>query len=456
MALEEFKGKAEEAVANISKIVEEQRKIVEKQNLTAEQQDKMLADFDKFTEKHDTAIAEYKAEIAKAEQMAKEAEDRAISLEKQFSMLRDNGRSADVSEKDDKALMAAMLRGAEYVEAFTRDEKGAAIYDSYIKGVASINVEGVDVPKMVQFHKQAENLIARKAAETPSLRTDVSLQGGVLLTPMQANEILRKAVAMTPIEQYAKNVTISGKSIQQPVHEQLPRAYFAGELEASTNSVPKYSMMEFAPVRQSVKIPVSMEMLNQTEYDIVGEVNSNAAKAFAVGLGYNAINGTGVKSPEGILNNDSVSKIYTDATNAITAEDIIGVGYHLKSAYNPTYFLNRLVLKRIRLLKDAATGRFIWSPGGDMNQGNMPLINGLPYVDTFTDLPTNTTITSGTAILVLAEMSEFYQITKNSNIFVIRDEISNASEAQVNFIFHRWITGNVRNPEAGVILEQKS
>lgn len=451
MALDD-KAKIEAAVAELVQITAVQREIKEKQNLTSDQCVKMVADFDKYTEKYDNIIAEQKSALAKAEQEAKEAKDRAINLEKEFALLKDSGVKNVMPEGEDKKLMNALLRGKEELDSYLSTENGQKAYDAYVKTVASVSIEGVDLPNMVNFRKAAENYMRHKAAETPSMRTDINLQGGVLLTPEQSMEIMRKAVEMSPIEQYAKVVTISGKSIQQPVHEQLPRAYFAGELESTTNVTPKYSMMEFAPVRQSIQIPTSMEMLTQSGYDIVGEINMNAAQAFAVGLGYNCVLGDGVKKPEGFMASANVTFVDTIGNDAMVADDVIGLSYALKPQYRPTYFMNRLTLKAVRLLKDVATGRYIWSPGGDMAQGNMPLINGLPYVDTFSDMSYGVT-TDNAKVMLLADMKEFYQITKNNTIFVLRDDITGAKYAQVNFIFHRWITGNVRNPEAGVGLQ---
>lgn len=452
MALDD-KAKMEAAVAELVQITAVQREIKEKQNLTSDQCVKMVADFDKYTEKYDNIIAEQKSALAKAEQEAKEAKDRAINLEKEFALLKDSGVKNVMPEGEDKKLMGALLRGKEYLESYLSTEAGQKAYDVYATTVANCGVDLVEVPpQLVAYRKSAENYLRQKTAASPSMRTDINLQGGVLLTPEQSMEIMRKAVEMTPIEQYARVVSISGKSIQQPVFEQYPSARFVGEIESSVASTPKYSMMEFAPIRQTITIPVTMEMLTQSGYDVVGEVNTMAAKSLSINLGYHCVLGDGVKKPEGFMNSTKVTAVSTIGNDAMVADDVIGLSYALKPQYRPTYFMNRLTLKAVRLLKDVATGRYIWSPGGDMNQGNMPTINGLPYVDTFSDMAYGVT-TNGAKVLLLAEMSEFYQITKNNTIFVLRDDVTGAGEAQVKFIFHRWITGNIRNPEAGVVLQ---
>jgi HK97 family phage major capsid protein len=420
------------------------REINERVNVSEEGQKKLVEDLTAATKKYDEVMASQKEAVAIAEQEAKAAGERALELERQFSLMRDKGVDKVVDKKTDAKLMDALIRGKEYLDNFLDTEEGVVAYDSYMKACASITAENCGLPSMTQFTKAAQR-ISTKAADTPSMRTDINLQGGVLLTPEQAGTIMRKAVEITPIEQYARVVTIGGKSIQQPVHEQIPRAYFAGELESSTNVTPKYSMMEFSPVRQSITIPVSLEMLNQSDYDIVGEINMNATKAFASGLGYNVVKGDGVQKPEGFTVNASVG--YDETGGALTADDILGLIDQLPAMYNPQFFFSRLTLGKIRLLQDGM-GRYLWNPGGGIGGDVMPTIGGLPYVDTFIDMDTLSTV-ENTEPILLADMQEFYQITKNNNIFMIRDDYTKSSEAQVRFTLHRWITGNVRNPEAG-------
>ena len=155
--------------------------------------------------------------------------------------------------------------------------------------------------------------------------------------------------------------------------------------------------------------------------------------------------GTGVKEPEGFTINAAVVAAATDtATNdTFAAVDVLSLWGALKVGYNGTFMMNRLTMAAIR--KFVSTGGvFLWQPG--LNGPTMNTLCGEPYV--LSPSMSSGVTTDGAIVLAYGDWSIGYRITDRTGMAIIRDNITQAREANVLITYRRWTTGRVVLPEA--------
>jgi HK97 family phage major capsid protein len=114
------------------------------------------------------------------------------------------------------------------------------------------------------------------------------------------------------------------------------------------------------------------------------------------------------------------------------------------------FFFNRTTAAFLRSLKDAQN-RYLWNElFGSAVKGLPAEINGYSYTNEFIDMDSNT-VANGHPIL-FADMKEYYQITDRTDMILIRDEYTQATQAIINFNLMRWTTGQPIKSEAAVLM----
>jgi HK97 family phage major capsid protein len=122
----------------------------------------------------------------------------------------------------------------------------------------------------------------------------------------------------------------------------------------------------------------------------------------------------------------------------------------LKTGYNPMFFFDRMTAAFLRSLKDTQN-RYLWNElFGSAVKGLPAEINGYSYTNEFIDMDSNT-VANGHPIL-FADMKEYYQITDRTDMILIRDEYTQATQAIINFNLMRWTTGQPIKSEAAVLM----
>jgi len=202
--------------------------------------------------------------------------------------------------------------------------------------------------------------------------------------------------------------------------------------------------------RQTVTVPYTIDLLNDSQFDLENEIRNDVAEAFAYGEGNKFVLGTGAKQPEGFLVNAAViAGQSTSATSGtVVFDDILALTGTLKAGYNPIFGFNRQTLAYLRTLKDGA-GAYVWQPG---NGGLPNLIAGERYA-IFQDMPS---ITNSSLSIVYGDFLRGYLITDRTGMVVVRDEYAKKRQAIVEVTYHRWNTGQVVLDEAITVLKTKA
>lgn len=283
------------------------------------------------------------------------------------------------------------------------------------------------------------------------LRTDSDVQGGYLVMSEMDNAITKKITEISPIRSIARVRTIGSKSLSVPVRDTIPASAYEGEAELGTDDTATYQNETLTAFRQTVTIPITMDMLMDSSFNMESEMMSDGAESFAQGEGAKFVSGTGFKQPTGFLVDSRVvaSARESAASGVIGFADVMNLTGDLKTGYNPVYVLNRRTLAYLRTLV-GTDGHPIWMPG--MNGGVTNTINGFSYIIA-NDMPD---VASNALAIAFGDFARGYTIVDRTGMAVIRDEVTQKRKAIVEFTLQRWNTGQVVLPEAIKLLKVKA
>ena len=237
---------------------------------------------------------------------------------------------------------------------------------------------------------------------------------------------------------------------------ELDEALDSGKLKFEKGRVPLYASTSLIKATRE-------DIQYSTAVDLESLIVEEATESFAVAEANEIINGTGSEQAEGILVNKDIEKIPTATTGVLTFEDISAVYVALKGIYrkNAVFGANSVVIKMLMDLKDTS-GRpiFFWNkPLTDtiIGDGNARIeatgtLFGKPLYE-IPEMPD--TVTTGKPMLVFGDFQTGYVLGNRVEMYMLRDENSDAKTGVVNFIFERYFGGAVKRAEAFKILKSK-
>lgn len=237
---------------------------------------------------------------------------------------------------------------------------------------------------------------------------------------------------------------------------ELDEALESGKLKFEKGRVPLYASTSLIKATRE-------DIQYSTAVDLESLIVEEATESFAVAEANEIINGTGVEQAEGILVNKDIEKIKTATTGVITFEDINGLYVTLKGIYrkNAVFGANSVVIKMLMDLKDSS-GRpiFFWNkPLTDtiVGDGNARIeATGTLYGKPLYEIPEMPdTVTTGKPMLIFGDFQTGYVLGNRVEMYMLRDENSDAKTGVVNFIFERYFGGAVKRAEAFKILQSK-
>ena len=237
---------------------------------------------------------------------------------------------------------------------------------------------------------------------------------------------------------------------------ELDEALESGKLKFEKGRVPLYASTSLIKATRE-------DIQYSTAVDLESLIVEEATESFAVAEANEIINGTGAEQAEGILVNKDIEKIPTATTGVLTFEDISAIYVALKGIYrkNAVFGANSVVIKMLMDLKDTS-GRpiFFWNkPLTDtiIGDGNARIeatgtLFGKPLYE-IPEMPD--TVTTGKPMLVFGDFQTGYVLGNRVEMYMLRDENSDAKTGVVNFIFERYFGGAVKRAEAFKILKSK-
>lgn len=283
------------------------------------------------------------------------------------------------------------------------------------------------------------------AEQKALLRTDSDTSGGFLVPVEMDNAITKKITEVSNIRAVARVRTIGAKSLEIPIRDTIPVATYEGEGDAGGDSNSGYENETLTTFRHTFTVPITMDMLMDSAFNMESEIMQDASEAFAKSEGASFINGGGAKTPFGFLQDSRIGGLTTDTPGTIDADDVILISGELKTGYAPTYVFNRRTLAFLRTRK-ATDGNYLWQPG--LNGVVSNTINGFPYLIA-DDMPD---IAANSKSIAFGDFIRGYTIVDRTGLSVVRDEFTQKKKAIVEFTLNRWNTGQVTLPEAIKVL----
>ena len=405
--------------------------------------EKKWAEFDK---KNEDLVQKLEAE--------KKANEEAMERVKHLELIASSkGTSSTTKEQlkqySDEVMLAWMKssksKGSQAWKRLAQANPDAV--SKYVGGIKSRIESYAELPQEMGELKS----IAMELKTTPDiLRTDIGEMGNFLCPIEWSNELLRQIIEISPIRKYARVKQIGAKTLEQPIRQGIPTALWEGETQSSSISQSNYTNIQFSPYRLSNITQVTWDMLNDNSYNIVDELIADNALAFAKAEGLAAVSGSGAHQSLGFTADPNVPIFTTAASATLSWQDMVNVTGQLKTGYDPMYFFNRFTLAYLRTLTDN-NGRPLWlGPFGNIENGPAT-INGYKYSAEFIDMQ-NYNVAQGVPVL-FADMKRMYEIVDRTDVIMIRDELTAASQAIVKFTLMKWTVGMPVMKEAGILVK---
>lgn len=215
--------------------------------------------------------------------------------------------------------------------------------------------------------------------------------------------------------------TSNGGDLTMPtINDTNNKAVIVAEYQKSTQSTPTFGSetMKAYTYRTPI-IPVSLELLQDSEFDLDALLGSLLAESFGRGVNDDLTNGSGSGKPKGIMNWATASDAAPTAT-AIKLDDIIDLvgGVDSNYAKNGRFMFHRDTLYSLMKLKDT-TGRYLWQEG--TKDGNPSTLFGKPYILN-DDMPT---IGAGNASVLFGDFSKFkIRIVKDFRVIRLNEMLA--------------------------------
>lgn len=287
-------------------------------------------------------------------------------------------------------------------------------------------------------------LIARKALSVGS-----DPDGGYLVTPTISQKIINIVRETSPMRQIASVETISSDSLE--ILED--RDEMAAGWTTETGTIADTASAQFGkrsiPVFELYAQPkATQKLVDDAALDIEQWVADKVADIFSRKENTAFISGTGVGQPRGILTYAAgtswgqIEQVNSGSSGAVTADGLHNLFYALKGEYaaRATFLMARSVVLAVRLLKEATTNQYLWSPG--LTAGASDTLLGAPVVQA-TDMQA---VSANSLSIAVGDFSRAYQIVDRRDIRLLRDPYTD--KPFVKFYTTKRVGGDVVNFEA--------
>lgn len=267
---------------------------------------------------------------------------------------------------------------------------------------------------------------------------------GVLAPTEYVHEILKEIEEYSPMRGLVTVRTTGNRSISVPKRTGLPSAVWVGETETRPDTEGlSFGMLEIPVHESTMAVPVSNQMLEDADFDILTEILEGVSHGYGKQEGEAIISGNANGKPQGFLNSSSLLNRNSGVADNISADSLIGLKYAIKTAYamRGSYILNRATLEKVRTMKDG-NGTYIWASG--LAAGRANSIDGAPYAE----MPDMPNVGAGLKPVAFGDWKRGYILVDRMAMSILRDDYTRAGNGQVLFRFRRRLGGAVSIGEA--------
>jgi HK97 family phage major capsid protein len=289
------------------------------------------------------------------------------------------------------------------------------------------------------------------AVEEKALSTAVAADGGYLVDPVTAAEIVGVLRSSASIRTIANVVSVEAGAFDVLVDHSEVGSGWATETgavaETGTPQVDRISI----PLHELSALPkASQRLLDDSAFDVEGWLAQRIADKFSRAEAAAFVSGDGVDKPTGFLNypkvdNDlfawgSLGYVPTGAAGDFSASDpadaIVDLVYALGARYraNASFVMNSKTAGAVRKMKDA-DGRFLWSDG--LAAGEPARLMGYPVLIA-EDMPD---IAANAYAIAFGDFRAGYTVAERPDVRILRDPFS--AKPHVLFYATKRVGGDV-------------
>jgi len=267
-------------------------------------------------------------------------------------------------------------------------------------------------------------------------------QAGYLAPGEFVREIIKTITEFSPVRSVARVLPVMGE-VRMPKRLTSVTAAWAAEAGLKSKTYPSYGLETIPNHELYAYCDVSNQLLEDSVFPLESELAGEFGEQIGVAEGTAFVTGDGVGKPEGIMTNASVNSVNSGDADEITGDGLISALYALKEGYarNATFMLKRVTLGKVRKLKDAVSGNYLWVAGFASQPST---ILGQPYIES-PDMPVEG---ANLYPVVVGDFRRGYIIADRLDITVLRDPYTSAKNGLVEFIARKRVGGQVILPEA--------
>jgi HK97 family phage major capsid protein len=280
--------------------------------------------------------------------------------------------------------------------------------------------------------------------------SSTNADGGYLITPEMSETIVQIVNEISPMRELARVETISTDSLDVIEDDELPGASWVAETAARLDTTTHQINKNTITVHEMYASPkATQKLIDDASIDVEEWVARRVAEKFAALEATSFIAGDGSGKPRGILDyaagttfGTEIEQVQSGTDAVVTADSLIQLYYALKEEYakNATFLMNRTVLQSVRLLKEATTNQYLWTPG--LAAGTPDNLLGVP-VKTAADMP----VAADTSLSVaIADFKQAYLIVDRVGVRILRDPFTD--KPYVKFYTTKRVGGEVVNTDA--------
>lgn len=282
------------------------------------------------------------------------------------------------------------------------------------------------------------------ADERKALTVSTDATAGYLAPTTFGAEILKALREYSPIRQYAKIITISGRDVRYPRRTGSTAATWVDETAERTASGPTYEQVTLTPYELATFVEVSRQLLEDNAYNLEAELASDLAESFAIAEGAAFVSGNGTGKPKGILAASGIATVASGAAATLgtaPGDLLIDVFAAIPTlhAQNGAWMMNRKTLAALKKIK-LTTGEYVWQPS--LRDGAPSTLLGRPVIEAV-DMPD---IAANAFPIVFGDWSG-YRIVDRVDMSILSDPYTGAKNGLNVFHARKRVGGDVTNPD---------
>ncbi len=362
-----------------------------------------------------------------------------------------NGGSDPEAPPDPLAGTVLEVKGAHVGKQ--SDEHGWLPYCTKAEFMRNPQLKAIAKPE----YKSAWMDYMTRGVESKALTEGIDTEGGYLVPPDIASEIITRLPGLAIVEERARIVNTTRDRVAVPrlgaastdstMYSSAVSFTMVGETPAAAtaSTAPAFEQLEINVYTAKMETEVSRNLLSDSAFDVEGLLTEEFRRAATLGKDDKYLTGNGANCPVGIVNDADISAVNTGDANTMTTDGWQALVHALPAQYRPgaEIALSRDCLEVTAKLQDGNGRYFLDALNGGIAAGAPPTILGVPYrVSDFLD-----TVSASNYPAIYGNFGFFWAVSRAQlSIQVLREVFARQNEnGYVGFL---RFGGAVTVPEA--------